>query len=104
MYGPVRKRFLRGDLTGLRQRIRSGGSRPGQDGGPRAPVLKKSRRRMRHLLNQDSRAPGQPSGHFAFYHSQTLIDRQRRMELATQLLCHYRMVASIGIVVRCRGT
>ena len=39
MARPVRKRLVRGDLTGLRQRIRSRGCRPGQDGGPRALVL-----------------------------------------------------------------
>ena len=36
MARPVRKRHVRGDLTGLRQRIRSRSCRPGQDGGPRA--------------------------------------------------------------------
>jgi transposase len=35
MARPVRKGLVRGDLTGLRQRIRSRSSRPGQDGDPR---------------------------------------------------------------------
>ena len=65
MARPVCKRLLRGDLTGLRQRIRSRGDYPGQDGGPRALVLIKAAAWMRHLLNQGSRAPGQPSGHLA---------------------------------------
>jgi len=39
MARPVRKGLVRGDLTGLRQRIRSRGGFPGQDGGPRALVL-----------------------------------------------------------------
>ena len=34
MARPVRKRHVRGDLTGLRQRIRSRSCRPGQDGDP----------------------------------------------------------------------
>src|SRR5205807_2157837 len=42
MARPVRKRHLRGDLTGLRQRIRSRSCCPGQDGGPRALVLIKT--------------------------------------------------------------
>ena len=39
MARPVCKRVVRGDLTGLRQRIRSRGRAPGQDGGPRTLVL-----------------------------------------------------------------
>jgi transposase len=66
MARPVRKRLLRGDLTGLRQRIRSRSCCPGQDGGPRALVLIKTTASMRHFLNQGSRAPVQPSGHLAF--------------------------------------
>src|SRR5579864_7370751 len=65
MARPVRKRLVRGDLTGLRQRIRSQGCRPGQDGGPRALVLIKATALMRRFLNQASRAPVQPSGHLA---------------------------------------
>jgi len=52
MARPVRKRHVRGDLTGLRQRIRSRSCRPGQDGGPRALVLIKTTASMRHFLNQ----------------------------------------------------
>jgi len=66
MARPVRKGLARGDLTDLRQRIRSRGCRPGQDGGPRALVLIKTTASMRHFLNQGSRAPVQPSGHLAF--------------------------------------
>ena len=39
MARPVGKRLVRGDLTGLRQRIRSRGYRLGQDGAPRTLVL-----------------------------------------------------------------
>jgi transposase len=52
MARPVRKRRVRSDLTGLRQRIRSRSCRPGQDGGPRALVLIKTTASMRHFLNQ----------------------------------------------------
>jgi len=70
MARPVRKRLVRGSLTGLHQRIRSRSYRSGQDGGPRALVLIKTTASMRHFLNQGSRAPVQPSGHLAFHHSQ----------------------------------
>ena len=66
MARPVRKGLVRGDLTGLRQRIRSRGGCPGQDGGPRALVLIKATASMCHFLNQGSRASVQPSGHLAF--------------------------------------
>jgi transposase len=41
MARPVRKWLMQGDLIGLRQRIRSRSSCPGQDGGPRTPVSHK---------------------------------------------------------------
>src|SRR6202008_1367914 len=66
MARPIRKGRVRGDLTGLRQRIRSRSCCPGQDGGPRALVLIKTTASMRRFLNQGSRAPVQPSGHLAF--------------------------------------
>src|SRR5262249_614096 len=62
---PSARGFVRGDLTGLRQRIRSQGSRPGQDGVPRALVLIKATALMRHFLNQAARTPVRPSGHLA---------------------------------------
>jgi transposase len=50
MARPVRKRLVRADLTGLRQRIRSRGNCPSQDGGPRVPALiKVTASTMRHL-------------------------------------------------------
>src|SRR5207248_3979432 len=66
MARPVRKGFLRGDLTGLHQPIRSRSYRPGQDGGPRALVLIRGSASMRHFFDQGSRAPVRPSGHLAF--------------------------------------
>src|ERR1700733_3336438 len=66
MARPVRKRLVRGDLTGLRQRIRSRSCCSGQDGDPRVLVLIKVSASMRHLLNQGSRAPVQPSGHLTY--------------------------------------
>jgi transposase len=66
MARPIRKGLVRGDLTGLRQRIRSRSCCPGQDGGPRAMALIKTTASMRRFLNQGSRAPVQPSGHLAF--------------------------------------
>jgi transposase len=49
MARPVRKGLARGDLTGLRQRIRSRGWCPGQDGVPRALVLIKATALKRHF-------------------------------------------------------
>jgi hypothetical protein len=49
---PSARGHVRGDLTGLRQRIRSRSYRPGQDGGPHALVLIKTTASMRHFLNQ----------------------------------------------------
>lgn len=63
---PIRKWLVRGDLTGLRKRIRSRSCCPGQDGGPRALVLIRHPASMRRFFNQDCRAPVQPSGHLAF--------------------------------------
>ena len=62
---PVRKKLVRDDLTGLRQRIRSRSCRPGQDGGPRALVLISTAAPVRHFFDQASRASVQPSGHLA---------------------------------------
>jgi transposase len=65
MARPVRKKLVRDDLTGLRQRIRSRSCRPGQDGGPRALVLISTAAPVRHFFDQASRASVQPSGHLA---------------------------------------
>ena len=65
MARPVRKRHVRGDLTGLRQRIRSRSCRPGQDGDPHALILISTAVSMHRFFQQGSRASVQPSGHLA---------------------------------------
>jgi transposase len=49
MARPLRKRFLRCDLSSLHQRIRPMGSSPCQDGDPRVTVLTKATASSRHF-------------------------------------------------------
>jgi transposase len=65
MARPVCKRHLRGDLTGLRQRIRSRGLSPRPRWSSAHPGPHKTRGVERHFLSQVSRVPVQPSGHLA---------------------------------------
>ena len=61
---PSASGFMRGDLTGLRQRIRSRAlAQPRWSSAHPGPH--KTRGVERHILNQGSRVPVQPSGHLA---------------------------------------
>ena len=65
MARPVRKRLLRGILTGLRQRIRSRGRAPAKMESAH-PDPHKRHGVEGHLLRQGLRVPDQPSGHLTF--------------------------------------
>ena len=62
---PSASGFFGPALSSLRQRIRSRGSHPGQDGEPRTLVLINLPASMRHFCHQGSRAPVRLSGHLA---------------------------------------
>ena len=78
MARPVCKWLVRSELSSLRQRIRSVGSCPGQDGDPRAPVLISRPASSAPLFlpgSPDRRSTVRPS---RFHHPQTSVAARHR--------------------------